>query len=216
MPLWTIERLNRSRIPVSTGGEARIFEEDQDIPLVYRASLQDYAGSGFDRGHLVAAGNHVGNPKALRETYLLSNVAPQVGAGFNRGIWRLLEEEVRQVGQCTDELLVFTGVHFFKADPISKTIGPNGIAVPKAFFKVLYFPTANVAIAFNAENKRSESNDLKSLILSIDDLEQLSGYDFFQHLQTEHELESRRYGALLQIVPGNNACTVTMPSIAQE
>lgn len=211
-PLWTIERLDRSRIPVSTGGETRSFAEDEDIPQVYRTTLQDYIGSGFDRGHLVAAGNHVDNPKALRETYLLSNIVPQVGAGFNRGIWRLLEEEVRQIGQCTDELLVFTGVHFFKADPTSTTIGPNGIAVPKAFFKVLYLPTANVAIAFHAKNESYKSNSVRELILTVDELEQLSGYNFFRHISNDQEvaLESQRYVAPWRIVASGASCKISV------
>jgi endonuclease G len=57
------------------------------IPLMFRAQIKDYKNSGFDRGHLAAAADF--NDKiSYEESFLLSNVSPQVGKGFNRVYWR--------------------------------------------------------------------------------------------------------------------------------
>ena len=44
----------------------------------FRATRGDYKGSGYDRGHLAAASNHRYSQKAMDQTFMLSNVSPQV------------------------------------------------------------------------------------------------------------------------------------------
>lgn len=51
---------------------------------MFRAKLQDYFRSGYDRGHMVPAADAKFSQDAMDETFLLSNIAPQVGVGFNR------------------------------------------------------------------------------------------------------------------------------------
>jgi endonuclease G len=192
-PLWTIKRLSRRSVPISKGDKRGPFQEDTEIPERFRSTLDDFIGSGFDRGHLAAAGNHVNDPSAYRNTFLLSNVVPQVGVGFNRGIWKSLEEEVRLIGQCTDELIVITGA-YFHADRsiIARQIGGNKVSVPDALFKVLYIPSDQLAIAFTAENRVHNSRNIDDLLISIDELELKSGFDFFNRLDetTEASLEA--------------------------
>ena len=60
------------------------FREDEDIPKEFRAKVLDYVKSGYDRGHMVPAGDAKSSQEAMDETFLLTNVAPQVGNGFNR------------------------------------------------------------------------------------------------------------------------------------
>ena len=60
------------------------FVEDESIPTTFRAKLQDYFRSGYDRGHMVPAADAKSSQEAMDETFLLSNIAPQVGVGFNR------------------------------------------------------------------------------------------------------------------------------------
>uniref|UniRef100_A0A1I8EI57 Endonuclease n=1 Tax=Wuchereria bancrofti TaxID=6293 RepID=A0A1I8EI57_WUCBA len=59
----------------------------------------DRLGSGYDRGHLAAAGNHRQSQTAVDQTFLLSNMAPQVGKGFNRDKWNELEKHVRKLAR---------------------------------------------------------------------------------------------------------------------
>jgi endonuclease G len=73
------------------------FYENPDLPKRLRASLEDYKNRGYDRGHIAAAGNHKSDQTEMDETFLLSNMCPQVGKGFNRGAWKKLEERVRIV-----------------------------------------------------------------------------------------------------------------------
>lgn len=183
-PVWTIERMGRGRIPISRGGESGSFSEDTAIPAGVRSLLADYEGSGYDRGHLVAAGNHVDDPEALAETYLLSNIAPQVGPGFNRGIWRSLEEAVRNYAQCTNDLLIVTGVYFAEDRTKMKTIGDGRVGVPLGFYKVLLEPSAGRMIAFLAKNEAYRGATVASLVTSVDEVERASGQDFFDQLPT--------------------------------
>jgi len=181
-PLWTIERMGRGRIPISRGGESGSFAEDTEIPAGIRSLLADYEGSGYDRGHLAAAGNHVDDPVALAETYLLSNIAPQVGPGFNRGIWKSLEEAVRNYAQCTNDLLIVTGVYFAEVNTKMKTIGDGRVGVPLGFYKVLLEPNTRRMIAFIAKNDPYRGLPLSSFVTSVDEVERISGQDFFDLL----------------------------------
>lgn len=211
-PLWTIERLGRSRIPISTGRESQQFKEDFDVPTEFRASLPDYVSSGFDRGHLVAAGNYVDDPNAYRETFLLSNVAPQVGPGFNRGIWRSLEEEIRNLAQCTDELIVYTALVFPEIRPSRTTIGKSRVNVPSGFIKVLYLPREKKLMGFYAENRKHDSTAVSPLLRSVDKIETLSSYDFLSMLPdpVEKDLESFRPTSLWVVLKQRNQCSITM------
>lgn len=69
----------------------------------------DYRGSGYDRGHLAAAGNHQLNQEICDQTFLLSNISPQVGKGFNRDAWNRLEKYVRKLTRVYKHLYVCTG-----------------------------------------------------------------------------------------------------------
>lgn len=105
-PRWVVERITADGLRLRqghTGGRAeKTFHEDRSIPVHLRAHLGSYAGSGWDRGHLAAAANHASHDEqtdigddVLRDTFLLSNVSPQAGEGFNRDCWAKLEAWVR-------------------------------------------------------------------------------------------------------------------------
>eukprot|EP01047_Picozoa_sp_COSAG01_P044704 COSAG01_NODE_4066_length_5385_cov_159.277336_3_plen_73_part_00 len=50
----------------------------------FRAKLSDYRRSGYDRGHMCAAADMKASQHSMDSTFLLTNIAPQVGEGFNR------------------------------------------------------------------------------------------------------------------------------------
>lgn len=75
----------------------------------FRSNNSDYKHSGYDRGHLAAAGNHKANQKHIQQTFLLSNMAPQVGKGFNRHSWNRLEKYVRKLTKVYKEVYCCTG-----------------------------------------------------------------------------------------------------------
>jgi endonuclease G len=193
IPLWTEEVLRRSKPQITSQRPSAAFREDLQLPIGTRSSPSDYTGTGYDRGHLAAAGNHVSDAEELSDTYLLSNIAPQVGNGFNRTVWRELEEEVRNWAQCVDHLYVYTGVYFGVDQPLNKTIGANKVHVPDGFFKVLYSPDHRIALAFIADNKPHIGATITQFLTSIDAVERLSGLDFLRRLPDEVEatIESR-------------------------
>lgn len=75
----------------------------------FRGRLTDYKYSGYDRGHLAAAGNHKANQKHLDQTFVLSNISPQVGVGFNRDKWAELEKHARKLIKQYPNVYVCTG-----------------------------------------------------------------------------------------------------------
>jgi len=79
------------------------------LPVQCRSLNSDFRGSGFDRGHLAAAGNHRICQKHVDQTFLLSNIAPQVGVGFNRHSWNRLEKYVRKLTKTYKNVYVCTG-----------------------------------------------------------------------------------------------------------
>ena len=110
------------------------FRADVRIPHRFRASLEAYKGSGYDRGHLVASAN--ANLRSIEnsESFLLSNMSPQT-ASFNRQVWRLLEEAVRELNDREDVLEVYVlNCPFFDFTKKLKLIGDKedefGISIP--------------------------------------------------------------------------------------
>jgi len=154
------------------------------------ASLGDYRGSGYDRGHLALAADMKWSAAAMSESFLLSNMSPQA-PGFNRGIWRRLEEWVRDQAEADEEVYVVTGPVL--TDGPYQEIGPNGVDVPKRYFKVIldYKAPELKAIGFILPNK-SSSLPLSIYAVSVDQVETVTGLDFFYLLEDvdEEMLES--------------------------
>jgi endonuclease G, mitochondrial len=80
-----------------------------DYKSFHRSSNSDYKGSGFDRGHMAAAGNHRITQQHCDQTFVLSNMAPQVGKGFNRDAWNNLEQHVRKLTHFYKNVYICTG-----------------------------------------------------------------------------------------------------------
>lgn len=121
------------------------FREDGAVWPECRSTLADYAASGYDRGHLAPAANNTQNADIMSESFLLSNMVPQV-PNHNRGIWRVLELQVRDAVRATgQDLYVISGAVY---DPGHAVIG-NGVAVPTRLFKIITNKvTGNVTVFF--------------------------------------------------------------------
>ncbi|KAF5324516.1 hypothetical protein D9611_004481 [Ephemerocybe angulata] len=150
-PSWTAEHLNKASLappPAAANGGDRsksTFVEDESLPEPFRAKLKDYFRSGYDRGHMVPAADAKSTQEAMNETFLLSNIAPQVGEGFNRHYWAYLEDWCRKLTNSFEDVYVFTvPLYLPRQDPDGKwrvtheVIGsPPNIAVPTHFAKVV-------------------------------------------------------------------------------
>jgi len=157
------------------------FRED---PFVSSGSADnlDYTKSGYDRGHLAPAADMKWSEKAMSESFYYSNMSPQV-PGFNRGIWKKLEEQVRLWAKQYDTLYIVTGPKLESGLP---TIGPNQVSVPKLYYKALIAPNQQKGIAFLIPNEKSEE-PLSHYLLSIDSLEQILHRDLFYQLADDQE-----------------------------
>lgn len=97
------------------------------------ANDTDYRGSGYDRGHLVPAGDMAWSSTASRESFYYCNISPQVPS-FNRGIWKKLEGLVREWAKEEKSVFVVTGPVLENNLP---TIGPDKVSVPRYFYKAI-------------------------------------------------------------------------------
>lgn len=170
-PLYVAEHVSKDRI----GDEPRTedFRIDPEVKPEYQATLQDYTGSGYDRGHMSPAANNGANKQAMSESFLLSNMVPQ-NPGNNRGIWKQLEVYVRDWVVKGSDLYVIQGAIF---DEGHKNIGKN-LAVPTRLFKVIVDPTNKRMIAFIFPNEKLEVKDLPKYAVSIQKVEQETRIDF--------------------------------------
>jgi endonuclease G, mitochondrial len=153
------------------------------------ATLSDYRGSGYDRGHLAPAADMKLNGTYMSESFFMSNMSPQV-AGFNRGIWKNLEEVVRKMALGSGAVYVVTGPIFSQS---RGSIGSNKVTIPGYYYKVIldYREPSMKAIGFILPNKASTSS-LSFYATSVDAVEERTGLDFFALLpyEVESHLES--------------------------
>lgn len=110
------------------------FIEDIAHPLAV-ACHDDFTASGYHRGHLCPAADRSSSSDAMRSTFTLSNVAPQVPA-LNMGAWKATEQAVRNAVLLGDTVTVVTIPIFLQRDTMR--LGAHGIAVPHAFFKAAW------------------------------------------------------------------------------
>ena len=159
------------------------FERDENVPGC--PNWWDYRDSGYDRGHMAPAGDMKWDEQAMNETFYLTNVCPQ-DANLNAGLWNDIEMKVREWARRDKSIVVITGpIMGRNPDFIGQDVD---IAVPEAFFKVLLSPTTTPikAIAFICPN-RSCGGPLKNYAVSVDEVEERTGLNFFNSLPDDIE-----------------------------
>jgi len=143
-PAWVYEHLTAEGLKGSANRAHSQFKEDEIIPTHLRASLADYKGSGFDRGHMAPAADHKATIKSMNDTFYLTNMCPQCPE-LNRGYWAEFEKHVRNLTSDNKNVYVFTGPLYLPYTDFDngeryvkyKVIGDNDVAVPTHFFKVI-------------------------------------------------------------------------------
>ena len=179
---WVAYVLTRQDVEESDAGRRNRFVicpaiQDGGWP---HASSSDYAGSGFDRGHLVPSADRMRTQAENDATFRMSNIAPQTPR-LNRGQWSSLEEEVRRMAQRLDTLWIVTGSEL---KPGLARIGAHGIGVPERFFKVLLARRAGryAAIGFVLPNAETLEGSFREYAVPVEAVEALTGIDFFPGL----------------------------------
>ena len=149
-PVFSVERLTRDQL-TDAQDESRTdrFFADARLRARERATLDDYRGSGYDRGHMAPAAD-MPTAQAMAQSFSLANMVPQ-SAKNNRGVWaKSVEKATRKYVQRTGgPVYVFTGPVFLSRP---QTIGPGQVWVPAYLYKLVYDPQANRAWAHWIEN----------------------------------------------------------------
>eukprot|EP00123_Amoebidium_parasiticum_P015455 comp22980_c0_seq1/m.36560 comp22980_c0_seq1/g.36560 ORF comp22980_c0_seq1/g.36560 comp22980_c0_seq1/m.36560 type:complete len:306 (-) comp22980_c0_seq1:735-1652(-) len=192
---WVCERINRQQLQQRNAERSACqFFEDMTEHELFRAKLNDYRRSGYDRGHLAAAGNHNYSATAMCDTFSLSNMSPQVGKGFNRDYWNSLEgyargltKEWENVYMCTGPLYLPTQNENGRTYVKYEVIGETRVAVPTHFFKTLLMEkdggsTVEIQAFILPNAPIDESTPLQSFRVPLQEVERASGHLFYENL----------------------------------
>ena len=192
IPDWVAYELTADETGGSHGREGIEFRMDPDLKGVTQAMREDYSGSGWTKGHLMPAADAAFSSSTMAETFYFTNVCPQ-DETLNAGDWQYLEKRVRNWANRYGSVWVVTGP--IVGENRYGTIGDRDVVVPDAFFKALLIRKKNgsySAIAFVMDND-DDRYFLKDCSMSIDDLESLTGFDFFPALDDtiEEKIENK-------------------------
>ena len=169
-----------------TKGPVERYTKFDPDPQVKGATAQwwDYKNTSYDRGHLVPAGDMKWDATAMQECFYFSNICPQDHT-LNEGDWNYLENRVRGWANFYGKVYVACGP-IVSAHPV--TIGENCIAVPDSFYKVVLCDMRGTwkAVGFVYANNGTHHN-LNYYTRTVDDVERLTGIDFFPQLPDDVE-----------------------------
>lgn len=196
-PSWVFEHLTPEKLNTNNASRDKSkFHEDEALHEFFRAKNADFANSGFDRGHMAAAGNHKLNQQAMDQTFAFSNISPQVPE-FNRGAWERLETYVRWRAKRSKNLYVVTGPLYLPMRARDgnlyvtyRVLGNNHVSVPTHYFKVFLIETKDDKLEIEAflmpnDPKLTGDTKLDQYRLPIDRLntvERAAGIIFFDQL----------------------------------
>jgi endonuclease G len=202
-PDWVIERLPDAWL---SGNAVRKNNFHADPQVATSTTPKAYTGQKFDRGHQAPAGDFKSSQDMTDQSFLMTNMAPQVGIGFNRNIWKDLETDVRGWVKCGGlaELYVVTGPVYGANETWTKN---HKVRVPEAFFKVIYDPANKRALGMLLPNTKLNAADLPNYAVAISESEDQTGLVFFPAL-------TKRQQNLLKKSAGNlwgtdNSCSGT-------
>lgn len=171
---WVSYTLDKERV-LSCAPRIDGFSPDPAVPRGSRADVVDYRRSGYDMGHMAPNADQSWHPQIQRESFYLSNAAPQL-PNLNRGLWRELEAVVRSWAYERGSLTIYVG-SIYAQD--GRTIGPNRVAVPTAFYKIVVDNRAGTSLAFLFPHRDSIGDHIRVVQTSVAEIEQQTGIVFY-------------------------------------
>lgn len=193
-----------------TGEDFSEYPNDPGLPSQYHFTVDPYRSSGFDHGHIMASADrsYAYNETANRQTFYMTNMQPQVN-GFNAGVWQNMENQARKWNNSnfrevlyvckggtidSEENLGYVNASGqYQSDRKYIGSGNNRIPVPRYFYMAFLCKKPQSqgggyeAAAFWIEHKVSSDANLLKYLISIDELEQKTGIDFFCNLPDKTE-----------------------------
>lgn len=188
-PEWVAYELTKDETYGDAVREGKFFSPDGNV-LFPQPEDRDYRGSGWTRGHLAPAADFRWSDDAMWETFHFTNCCPQ-DEDLNNGMWNTLEKKCRTWARRYGKVYIVTG-------PVNGqnrygTIGDSRVVIPDAFFKAVMVRDGNrwQSIAFVMQN-RSYNENMQNCAMSVDELEELTGFDFFYALDDLTEAETEK------------------------
>ena len=182
IPNWVAWHLTADHIDGPVRRTNNYYEEEAVVSP--RATPKDYRGSGWSRGHMCPAGDNKWNETAMYESFSLVNVCPQ-NANLNSGLWNSIEIDCRRWARLYGDVYIVCGPVFLNRE--HETIGANEVFVPEAFFKVVLCLNGTPK-ALGVICRNTDGNKKRDLYYnSIDQVERITGIDFFPTLPDEIE-----------------------------
>ena len=189
---WSCYQMYASLLETNTSRTSSSYPNDFFLPDDMQFSVDPYKGNGYDHGHICPSADRLSSEEVNAQTFFLSNMQPQTHS-FNAGIWARMEDQVRTWATSFDTLYVCKGGTIDNEEQIITYItnADETIPVPKYFFMALLGKnyTGYSAMGFWVEHKDGYSSKvpLADFAVSIDQLEQLTGIDFFHNLPDDIE-----------------------------
>ena len=183
IPNWVAYELTAEKV-AGTVKRDNGYYPDPDIKAP-QADNNDYRSSGWDRGHMAPAGDMKWSKEAMHESCYFTNICPQ-NRNLNAGDWNTLENKCRSWAQRYGSVQIVCGP--IVGEMKQGTLGDNHVAIPDAFYKVLLVKMGEgyEGVGYVFENKAGH-RALNTYAMSIDEVEALTGYDFFHSLPDKLE-----------------------------
>lgn len=161
------------------------YKTDPTIPSQYQTDKSDYYAP-YNRGHMVASSDRLYSREANSQTFYYSNISPQLIDGFNQGgsTWDAIENKVQnwaKVSNTQDTTYIVKGTSI---DYAILATGTYGVKIPKYYFSTIlsYKNGQYKAVGFYIEHTYDKTKNIKACAMSIDELEQKTGLDFYHNL----------------------------------
>jgi endonuclease G len=251
IPNWVSWHLENAWVGTLT--RADTFRPDPAVPSDwYRVQPTDYLASGFDRGHMTPNADRDKETSAPinQATFLMTNIVPQAPDN-NQGPWAAMENDLRGLLAGNEIYIVSggagTGGVGSNNGTVVNTLAGGRIWVPAYTWKVaLVIPKGDNDVARVTASARTiavimpnvqgiRNNAWTNYLKSVDEVEALTGYDFFSEVPDaiENSIEAGVNGAnppgaadqtvtanedtpqpitLTAASPGNNPLTYTIVS----
>lgn len=182
LPNWVAWRLDKKKLAERVSRKGYGFRPDPNLNAKQAVVTQDYAKSGYDRGHMCPAGDSRWSGEAMKESFYMTNICPQ-HPNLNSGDWHELEQACRKWAEKGPIYIVCGPILYKKSKPgyIGKE---HKIRVPEAFFKVILAGVEKgkpKAIGFIYKNSAG-NRPLDAYVNSVDQVERITGIDFFPAL----------------------------------
>ena len=179
LPNWVFWHLTKAHVNGDVKRPGNAYHEDRSVPKP-RATAADYRKGDLSRGHMCPAGDNKWNKNAMYDSFAYTNICPQTER-CNSGVWNNIETSCREWAMDYDDIFIVCGPIY---DGIPERMGPNEIAIPDAFFKVVVCLNGKKkGIGFICDNIDA-SQSMKKCVVTIEEIERMTGIDFFPNLNS--------------------------------